>query len=192
MLLTSSIYFTAAKYVRKLTKYGLKTKNKKENSMKLNKSENNPSSAYIMATWVTLAIGVGSYLIGIWNSNFQLNEQGFYLAVFLLSMFSAVTLQKTVRDKEEGLPVTNVFIGMCWFSFAAGVALLALGLINANILLSEKGFFGISFLMSLFTMITVQKNIRDMTDENGQVSEDAFPKSAKNLKDGISDAIDLS
>ncbi|WP_284204584.1 inner membrane protein YiaA [Psychromonas marina] len=157
--------------------------------MKLdNTALNKPSTAYVLATWGALLIGVSSYLIGLWNSTFQLNEKGFYFAVFLLAMFAAVTLQKTIRDKDEGLPVTQIFIGMCWMAFASGIALLVIGLINADILLSEKGFYGISFVLALFAVITVQKNTRDLTNELGETDPSAFPKSAQ----AIDAALDAS
>lgn len=122
-----------------------------------------PTTAYLGASWGALALGIASFLLGLWNATLQLNEKGFYLAVFLLAMFSAVALQKTVRDKEEGLPVTSVFYILCWCAFFASVALLVVGLFNAKMLLSEKGFYGISFVLSLFAVITIQKNIRDIS-----------------------------
>ncbi|MCP3940103.1 MAG: hypothetical protein GY710_01290 [Desulfobacteraceae bacterium] len=142
---------------------------------------NQPTMAYIGATWGSLIIGIASYMLGLWNATLQLNEKGFYLAVFLLAMFSAVALQKTVRDKEEGLPVTKIFIGLCWSAFFASIALLIIGLINAQMFLSEKGFYGISFVLSLFSVITVQKNIRDMTDEKGITDPAAFPTTKKEV-----------
>ncbi|MDO6719141.1 YiaA/YiaB family inner membrane protein [Psychrosphaera sp. 1_MG-2023] len=87
-------------------------------------------------------------------------------AVFLLAMFSAVTLQKTIRDNQDGISVTKVFLGMCWIAFAAAIALLVIGLVNATLLLSEKGFYGMSFFLALFAIITVQKNIRDVSVAN--------------------------
>ncbi|MFM7856321.1 MAG: YiaA/YiaB family inner membrane protein, partial [Flammeovirgaceae bacterium] len=36
-----------------------------------------------------------------------------------------------------------------------------IGLWNATLTLSEKGFYSMSFLLSLFAAITVQKNTRD-------------------------------
>jgi len=150
--------------------------------MHLNHSNNNkPTSTYIVATWGVLAIGVLGYLLGLWNAAMELNEKGYYFTVFLLAMFSAVTLQKTIRDKEEGIPVTNVFAGMCWFAFASSIALLVVGLVNANMLLSEKGFYGMSFILALFAIITVQKNIRDLTNEKGITDPSAFPKSAQTI-----------
>ena len=57
-----------------------------------------------------------------------------------------------------------MYITICCVSFAAAVALLVIGLINAQMLLSEKGFYGMSFLLSFFAVVTVQKNARDLPD----------------------------
>tara|TARA_B110000467_G_C18237275_1_gene432340 strand:- start:95 stop:613 length:519 start_codon:yes stop_codon:yes gene_type:complete len=158
------------------------TKSKDELQMQLNNSNTNkPTSTYIFATWGVLAIGVLGYLVGLWNATLELNEKGYYFTVFLFAMFSAVTLQKTIRDKEEGIPVTNIFAGMCWVAFASSIALLIVGLVNATMLLSEKGFYGMSFILSLFAIITVQKNIRDLTNENGITDSSAFPKTSETL-----------
>ncbi len=186
MLLINSIYFTAVRYVSKVTRSGMKLTTNKDIKMKLNNTASNkPSAPYVLATWGALIIGTLSYLIGLWNSTFELNEKGFYFAVFLLAMFAAVTLQKTIRDKEEGLPVTQIFIGMCWVAFSSAIALLVIGLINADILLSEKGFYGISFVLALFAVITVQKNTRDLTNELGETDPSAFPKSAQSIDAAI-------
>lgn len=183
MLILNSIYLTAIKYVSKASRAGIKlTKNKDELTMHLNTSNiNKPTSAYIFATWGVLAIGVLGYLLGLWNATLELNEKGFYFAVFLFAMFSAVTLQKTIRDKEEGIPVTGVFTGMCWVAFFSSIALLVIGLFNAEMLLSEKGFYGMSFVLSLFAIITAQKNIRDLTNEHDITDPSAFPKSSQAL-----------
>jgi len=181
MLIINSIYLTAVRYVSKATRIGMKlTINKDELKMLSNNTNSNqPTSAYIFATWGVLAIGVLGYLIGLWNASLELNEKGYYFAVFLLAMFSAVTLQKTIRDKKEGIPVTNSFVGMCWIAFSSSIALLVLGLINAGMALSEKGFYGMSFVLALFAIITVQKNIRDLTNEQGVTDSSAFPKASK-------------
>jgi uncharacterized membrane protein YiaA len=42
------------------------------------------------------------------------------------------------------------------------ILLLTIGLWNAEIGSSEKGFFAMSFLLSLFAAVAVQKNIRDL------------------------------
>ena len=42
------------------------------------------------------------------------------------------------------------------------IALLSIGLWNASLELSEKGFYIMAFLLSLFGAVAVQKNIRDL------------------------------
>ena len=61
----------------------------------------------------------------------------------------------------EGIPVTGIYYGLSWFTTILSMALLIIGLWNADLLLSEKGFYGIAFVLSLFASITVQKNVRD-------------------------------
>jgi uncharacterized membrane protein YiaA len=70
-------------------------------------------------------------------------------------------LQKAVRDQMEGIPVTSIYYGLAWFSTMLAVVLLVIGLWNATLLRSEKGFYGMSFTLSLFAAIAVQKNTRD-------------------------------
>ena len=140
---------------------------------------NKPSSAYLMASVVTLLIGISGFLLGLWNAELLLSEKGFYLAVFLLALFSAIALQKTVRDVEEGIDVTKIFMMICWGAFFAAIGLLVIGLFNAEMILSEKGFYGMSFVVSLFAVITVQKNTRDvaLSGDTNIDSEKAFNKS---------------
>jgi uncharacterized membrane protein YiaA len=91
----------------------------------------------------------------------QLNEKGYYFTVIMFGLFAVISLQKSVRDRLEGLPVTDIYYGICWFSTILSIVLLAVGLFNATILPSEKGFYAFAFLLSLFGAITVQKNTRD-------------------------------
>lgn len=42
------------------------------------------------------------------------------------------------------------------------LVLVTTALVNAPIELSEKGFFGLSFTMALFSVVAVQKNVRDL------------------------------
>ncbi|NDV59867.1 inner membrane protein YiaA [Bacteroides sp. 519] len=120
-----------------------------------------PSPAYVTATWLVLIVGVVAYLVGLYNAEMQLNEKGYYFTLLLFGLFSVVALQKSVRDKMEDIPVTNLFLYISWFGTLASITLLIIGLFNAELLLSEKGFYGISYMMSVYAAISVQKNIRD-------------------------------
>lgn len=121
-----------------------------------------PSNAFIGASWVALGTGMTGYLIGLWRSDMQLNEKGYYFTVLMYGLFSVVSLQKAVRDKLENIPVTDIYHGLCWFSTVLSIILLTIGLWNATLLPSEKGFYSLAFLLSLFAAVAVQKNIRDV------------------------------
>ncbi len=119
------------------------------------------SNAFVAASWAALGIGMIGYLIGLWRAEMLLNEKGFYFTVLMFGLFAVVSLQKSVRDRLEGLPVTDLYYGICWFATMLSIALLVIGLWNATLLPSEKGFYAFAFLLGLFGAITVQKNTRD-------------------------------
>ena len=121
-----------------------------------------PSPAFVAASWIALLLGVVAFLTGLVNADMQLNERGYYFAVLLYGLYSAISIQKSVRDRLEGIPVTALYYGISWFSVIIAVALLIIGLYNATLALSEKGFYGMSFALALFGAIAVQKNTRDL------------------------------
>ncbi len=122
-----------------------------------------PSAAFIGASWLALIIGTGTYLIGLWNAEMALNEKGYYFITLTYGLFAAVSVQKSVRDKAEGVPVTPIYFGLSLLSVLLTMALLVFGLFSATLLRSEKGFFAMTFILSLFAAIAVQKNTRDNT-----------------------------
>ena len=121
-----------------------------------------PSAAFIGASWVALLIGVTAFLIGLWNADMELNEKGYYFTVLMFGLFAAISVQKAVRDQIEGIPVTNLYYGIAWFSTLLSIILLTVGLWNAKLEKSEKGFYAMSFVLSMFAAIAVQKNTRDV------------------------------
>ncbi|EDP72234.1 hypothetical protein FBALC1_14072 [Flavobacteriales bacterium ALC-1] len=140
---------------------------KDEEKVKTKKTEkkvynNKPTPAFIGASWTALLIGMVSYCIGLWNADMMLNEKGYYFTVLLFGLFSVISVQKAVRDKLEDIQVTEIYFGISWFTSIAAIVLLVIGLWNADLELSEKGFYGMSFTLSLFAAIAVQKNTRDV------------------------------
>jgi uncharacterized membrane protein YiaA len=109
------------------------------------------------ASWVALGTGMIGYFIGLWRSDMQLNEKGYYFTTLMYGLFSVVSLQKAVRDRLENLPVTDVYYGLSWFSTILSIVLLTIGLWNAELLPSEKGFYAFAFLLAMFAAVAVQK-----------------------------------
>jgi uncharacterized membrane protein YiaA len=80
----------------------------------------------------------------------------------MFGLFSSISVQKAVRDQLEGIPVTAIYYGLAWFCTLLSIVLLTVGLWNAELLRSEKGFYAMAFVLSLFSAIAVQKNTRDL------------------------------
>jgi len=121
-----------------------------------------PSAAFIGASWAALLIGAITYLSGLWNASMALNEKGYYFTLLMYGLFAAVSLQKSVRDRSEGIAVSGIYFGLCWVSVLLALLLLTIGLFNASLSNSEKGFYAMAFLLSLFAAVAVQKNVRDL------------------------------
>ncbi len=131
---------------------------------KLTTMSQKPSNAFIGASWVALGAGMAGFLIGLWRSDMLLNEKGYYFTILMYGLFSVISVQKSVRDRLEGIPVTDIYYGLSWFSTILAIALLVVGLWNATLLPSEKGYYAFAFLLALFGAIAVQKNTRDSQD----------------------------
>lgn len=121
-----------------------------------------PSNAFIGVSWLALTAGITAFLIGLWNAEIVLHEKGYYFAVLLYGLFAAVSVQKSVRDQLESVPVTAIYLGLSWASVITAIVLLSVGLWNAGMSLSEKGFYAMAFSLALFAAIAVQKNTRDV------------------------------
>lgn len=121
-----------------------------------------PTNAFIGASWLVMITGALSYLVGLWNAEMLLNEKGYYFTILMYGVFAVISVQKSVRDKLEGIPVTPIYYGIAWGNTLISLLLLLIGLWNAELLLSEKGFYGMAFLLALFGAVAVQKNTRDI------------------------------
>lgn len=119
------------------------------------------SGAFIAASWIALGVGMAGFIIGLWRSEMLLSEKGYYFTVLMYGLFAAVSVQKSVRDRLEGVPVTAIYYGISWFSVILAIVLLVVGLWNATLLPSEKGFYAFAYLLGIFGAIAVQKNTRD-------------------------------
>ncbi|MFA3792371.1 inner membrane protein YiaA [Aliiglaciecola sp. SL4] len=138
----------------------------------LETSMQGPTKSYTFAAIAALLIGIGAYGVGLFNAQMLLNEKGYYLITLLYGLFSTVSLQKNIRDKAEGINTSSIYGTLSWLSAGLAIALLVIGLINADLLLSEKGFYGMAYTLSLFAAVTVQKNVRDTQALNNDKTDE--------------------
>jgi uncharacterized membrane protein YiaA len=125
-------------------------------------SATTPTPAFVGASWAALLVGGSAFVTGLWNAHMSMSEKGYYFTVLLFGLFAAVSLQKSVRDRSEGIAVTGLYLGLCWTGVAAAITLMTVGLWTGRISGSEKGFYAMAFVLSLFAVVTVQKNVRDL------------------------------
>ena len=64
--------------------------------------------------------------------------------------------------------MTAIYYGLAWFAVVSALLLLFIGLFNAELLLSEKGFYGMAYALALFGAVAVQKNTRDLLAYDAQ------------------------
>lgn len=124
-------------------------------------TKQSPSSTYVFATNACIAISVVAYLFGVWRSDMLLNEQGYYLICLMFGLFSSITVQKVVRDRDEGVHVSEKYRFICWFALGSSLLLFIVGLFNADMAMSEKGFYIMAYLLAMYSSITAQKNEAD-------------------------------
>jgi len=128
----------------------------------MNNRIENPTNAFVITSWAALAAGVLAYLIGLWNLDVELRDKGYYFTIFIFGLYAAVSVQKTVRDKMENIPVSGIFYGISWVGMAAALILFGISVYNTDLMIaSEKGFYSMAFALSLFAAVVVQKNVRD-------------------------------
>ena len=87
-----------------------------------------PSNAFVAVSWTMLLVGMTAYFIGLYNATMALNEKGYYFTIIMFGLFSVVSVQKSVRDRLEGIPVTDLYYGISWFAAILSVTLLTIGL----------------------------------------------------------------
>ena len=90
-----------------------------------------------------------------------LHLKGYYFINLVFGLFSAISVQKAVRDKLEGVPVTDIYYGLSWGATLLAILMMVIGLWHTPMYPSEKGFYVFAFLLALFGAIAVQKNTRD-------------------------------
>lgn len=145
----------------------------------MNPQAQRPTSAFVGASWLGLIVGTATFLLGLWSAKMMRNRNGYYLTVLMSGLFSNVSLQKSVRDRLEGIAVTGLYFGLAWISLGLSIMLPVVGLWNAELTSSEKCFYAMAFVLSLFAAVAVQRNVRDVAGIGGRPARPVAPRSSE-------------
>ena len=113
--------------------------------------------------------GITVYVIGIFRSRMEVNEMGFYFAVLILGLFATVSVQEVLRNRYENIPVSGVYFSLALLALVSALTMFIIALIRVELLPSEVGFYGISYFLTLFGAICVQKMVRDREDLGSKI-----------------------
>jgi len=91
------------------------------------------------------------FLVGLWRAEMALNEKGYYFTVLMYGLFSVVSVQKSVRDRLEGVPVTDIYYGLSWFSTILCIVLLTIGFFDAL----SNVFFAVASTKGVLPVVAV-------------------------------------
>ena len=67
------------------------------------------SNAFVAASFVALGTGIIGFIVGLWRAEMELKEKWHYFTFLMFGYFAVVLLQKSVSDKLELLPVTDIY-----------------------------------------------------------------------------------
>jgi uncharacterized membrane protein YiaA len=130
-----------------------------------------PSFAFVALSWIAALAGVVLYGSMLFNSSaLTWSDKNFFTAILVFAVYAAISVQKIVRDRLEGVPFTNLYYGVSWLAVIVAIGLFVNGLFNVNISLSERGFYGMAMLLTLFGAIAIQKNTRDLAAPEQQAT----------------------
>lgn len=122
-----------------------------------------PSFAFVALSWIAALAGIVLYGSMLFNSTaLTWSDKNFFTAILVFAAYAAISVQKIVRDRLEGVPFTNLYYGISWLAVIVALGLFVNGLFNATISMSERGFYGMAMLLTLFGAIAIQKNTRDL------------------------------
>lgn len=128
-------------------------------------SARKPTSAFVGAGWLALGIFAITYLVALWRMGVPETETYFFVTVFAFGLFGVVSVVKSVRDREDGVPVTGIFYGLSWVAAGAPALIMAWYLWQVSLLNElQRGLLFLTFMAAIFAAIVVQKNIRDMAE----------------------------
>lgn len=57
--------------------------------------------AFTFLAWGSFILATSFLLVGIWNTEWELVEKGYYAGCFIWGIYSAFVLSKVIRDNDE-------------------------------------------------------------------------------------------
>ncbi len=141
-----------------------------------------PTVAFIGAAWTALIVAILTYCVALWRMPLTDDQRWFFGAILAFGLFGVVSVVKSVRDREDGIPVTPLFFGLSWIAALAPITAIIIYLLNWNADELQRGFLFLAYMFSVFAAVVVQRNTRDLDDWNKANPARSKPVSISNMK----------
>lgn len=136
-----------------------------------------PTAAFLGAAWVALGVAVLTYGVAIWRMPLTADQRWFYGTILAFGMFGVVAVVKSVRDREDGIPVTGAFYGLSWIAAIGPLVAISIYLLNSSAEELQRGFLFLAYMFAVFASVVVQRNTRDLAE--WQAAQPFTPKVEK-------------
>ena len=67
-------------------------------------SSQQPSPAFIGASWIALVAGMGAFMMGLFNAAMPLNEKGYYFIIFMYGLFRPFCCKRVCATGSKAFP----------------------------------------------------------------------------------------
>lgn len=123
-----------------------------------------PTVAFVGAAWAALVVAILTYSVAVWRMPLTADQRWFYGVLLAFGLFGVVAVVKSVRDREDGIPVTPLFYGLSWVAALGPLAVIVIYLLNSPADELQRGFLFLAYMFAVFATVVVQRNTRDLDD----------------------------
>jgi uncharacterized membrane protein YiaA len=114
-------------------------------------------------SWFAFGLGAVTFFYTAWYSPGMTPSDRFFLyTAVLFSLFGSLSVSKSVRDREEGVPITGLFFGLSWVAALAPFLLVAFNLgFYSAIPEANRALLAMAFALATYAVLAIAKNERD-------------------------------
>ena len=122
-----------------------------------------PSGAWQGVSWFAFVLGAVTFFYTAWYApSVAVTDRFFLYTAVLFSFFGSLSVSKSVRDRQEGVPITGLFYGLSWVAALAPFVLVVYYLtFYSDMEGSYRALLGMAYSLATFAVLAIAKNERD-------------------------------
>jgi hypothetical protein len=126
--------------------------------------------AWKFQVWAAFGLSALASAVGIWNLDAESSTKLLMGMGFLFSLFTALSLSKTVRDNQRKSVDTEAWRLMIWVAFGVAFLMTGWSLFWSGLPGWPRAFMGLAWIFLQSSAFTLAKSLRD-EQEAGQADE---------------------